>query len=157
MDNLIVTDENTEMNGDTLARTGGVDFTIGVNPDQNNFNDDDENLVDSNHYADTFSDDELHSPVEFRRKPTYDTDFWWKASEIEGLGQYDDFHTIDWCKDRARDKMRYRKVRQMKMTGTWFEKLKAIIFNFYLLNSVQFYVKFGTSRFTLNLGFVASE
>ena len=109
---------------DSPLKTGQVGFAVGVSRDQSNFNDDDENLVPSNHHNGKFSDEELQSPVQFRRQPIYDADFWWKASDIEGLGQYDDFHTIDWCRDRARDKMRYRKVRQMKMTGTWFEKLK---------------------------------
>ena len=27
-----------------------------------------------------------------------------------GIGQYDDFHTIDWLRDIARDRMRHRQV-----------------------------------------------
>jgi len=30
------------------------------------------------------------------------------ASDIPGIGQYDDFHTIDWQRDIARDRMRHR-------------------------------------------------
>ena len=30
------------------------------------------------------------------------------GEEIAGLGQYDDFHTIDWQRDIARDRMRHR-------------------------------------------------
>ena len=37
---------------------------------------------------------------------------------IPGIGQYDDFHTIDWQRDIARDRMRHR----------WAEKFKLVIF-----------------------------
>ena len=30
---------------------------------------------------------------------------------IPGIGQYDDFHTIDWQRDIARDRMRHRQVK----------------------------------------------
>ena len=128
----ILSDDSFEISSEpeSPVSTGNVGFAVNVSTDQSMFNHDDENLVSSNHHTETFSDEELQSPLEFRRKPVYDSDFWWKASEIEGLGQYDDFHTIDWCKDRARDKMRYRKVRQMKMTGTWTEKIKASCINY---------------------------
>ena len=33
---------------------------------------------------------------------------WLFGEEIPGLGQYDDFHTIDWLRDTARDRMRHR-------------------------------------------------
>ena len=33
---------------------------------------------------------------------------WMLGEEIPGLGQYDDFHTIDWQRDIARDRMRHR-------------------------------------------------
>ena len=130
MENFVVSDDSLEISDETEGpvRTEHIGFAVNVTADQSNFNNDDENLVSSNHHSEVFSDEELQSPVQFRRKPTYDADFWWKASEIEGLGQYDDFHTIDWCRDRARDKMRYRKVRQMKMTGTWIQKIKACDF-----------------------------
>ena len=31
-----------------------------------------------------------------------------QVEEIPGLGQYDDFHTIDWQRDIARDRTRHR-------------------------------------------------
>lgn len=33
---------------------------------------------------------------------------WMFGEEIPGLGQYEDFHTIDWQRDIARDRMRHR-------------------------------------------------
>ena len=35
---------------------------------------------------------------------------WVKVDELPepGMGQYDDFHTIDWLRDTARDRMRHR-------------------------------------------------
>ena len=36
------------------------------------------------------------------------------ADEIPGLGQYDDFHTIDWQRDIARDRMRHRHIVKKK-------------------------------------------
>ena len=33
---------------------------------------------------------------------------WMFGDEIPGLGQYEDFHTIDWQRDIARDRMRHR-------------------------------------------------
>jgi len=40
-----------------------------------------------------------------------------------GIGQYDDFHTIDWLRDVARDRMRHRQVVKKKQDGCW-ESLK---------------------------------
>lgn len=34
--------------------------------------------------------------------------------DIPGLGQYDDFHTIDWQRDIARDRMRHRHIIKKK-------------------------------------------
>ena len=36
------------------------------------------------------------------------------ADDIPGLGQYDDFHTIDWQRDIARDRMRHRHIVKKK-------------------------------------------
>lgn len=36
------------------------------------------------------------------------------SDEIPGLGQYDDFHTIDWNRDIARDRMRHRYIVKKK-------------------------------------------
>ena len=130
MDNMILSDESSETVQDGSVRSDSVSFAIGASVNQSLFEDDEQNLVNSRHT--TFSDDEdTQSPIQIRRKPVYDEDMWWKVSEVEGLGQYDDFHTIDWCRDRTRDKMRYRKVKKMKLTGTWFEKLKARTCNVY--------------------------
>ncbi|XP_025085374.1 H(+)/Cl(-) exchange transporter 3-like isoform X2 [Pomacea canaliculata] len=41
-----------------------------------------------------------------------------------GIGQYDDFHTIDWLRDIARDRMRHRHIVKKRQEG-WFEKLKS--------------------------------
>ena len=34
-----------------------------------------------------------------------------------GIGQYDDFHTIDWLRDIARDRMRHRHIARKKQEG----------------------------------------
>lgn len=41
-----------------------------------------------------------------------------------GIGQYDDFHTIDWLRDIARDRMRHRNIVKKKQEGVW-EKVKS--------------------------------
>jgi len=41
-----------------------------------------------------------------------------------GIGQYDDFHTIDWLRDISRDRMRHRHIVKRRQEGC-FEKLKA--------------------------------
>lgn len=41
-----------------------------------------------------------------------------------GIGQYDDFHTIDWLRDIARDRMRHRHIMKKKQEGL-LEKLKS--------------------------------
>ena len=41
-----------------------------------------------------------------------------------GIGQYDDFHTIDWLRDIARDRTRHRHI-QKKRQESCFEKVKS--------------------------------
>jgi chloride channel 3/4/5 len=41
-----------------------------------------------------------------------------------GIGQYDDFHTIDWLRDISRDRMRHRHIVKRRQDGC-FEKLKS--------------------------------
>lgn len=41
-----------------------------------------------------------------------------------GIGQYEDFHTIDWLRDIARDRMRHRHIIKKKQEGIW-EKIKS--------------------------------
>ena len=43
-----------------------------------------------------------------------------------GIGQYDDFHTIDWLRDISRDRIRHRHVAKKKKEGGRFEMLKAV-------------------------------
>ncbi len=40
-----------------------------------------------------------------------------------GIGQYDDFHTIDWLRDIARDRTRHRQISKKKQEGC-FEQVK---------------------------------
>lgn len=40
-----------------------------------------------------------------------------------GIGQYDDFHTIDWLRDIARDRMRHRHIVKKRQEGCW-EQIK---------------------------------
>ncbi|MCL4144210.1 UNVERIFIED_CONTAM: hypothetical protein GTU68_033103 [Idotea baltica] len=39
--------------------------------------------------------------------------------DLLGIGQYDDFHTIDWQRDIARDRMRHRHIIKKKASGIW--------------------------------------
>ena len=41
------------------------------------------------------------------------------ADDIPGLGQYDDFHTIDWQRDIARDRMRHRFIVKKRRDSLW--------------------------------------
>jgi chloride channel 3/4/5 len=40
-----------------------------------------------------------------------------------GIGQYDDFHTIDWLRDISRDRMRHRQINRKKQ-DSFFDKVK---------------------------------
>ena len=42
-----------------------------------------------------------------------------EGEEIPGLGQYDDFQTIDWQRDLARDRMRHRYIIKHKKDSFW--------------------------------------
>ncbi len=104
-----------------------VRFAVGAHSiDQSLFDDDEKELVSPSNSIS--HEEEFGSPVTFSRKSVYDEDMWWKTSELEGLGQYDDFHTIDWCRDRIRDGMRFRQMRKMKLAGTWTQKLKVFFY-----------------------------
>ncbi|XP_067644434.1 H(+)/Cl(-) exchange transporter 5 isoform X3 [Eurosta solidaginis] len=39
--------------------------------------------------------------------------------DIPGIGQYDDFHTIDWQRDIARDRMRHRYIIKKRQDSLW--------------------------------------
>ena len=41
------------------------------------------------------------------------------SDDIPGIGQYDDFHTIDWQRDIARDRMRHRYIIRRKQDSLW--------------------------------------
>ncbi|XP_047126232.1 H(+)/Cl(-) exchange transporter 5 isoform X1 [Hydra vulgaris] len=45
-------------------------------------------------------------------------------AEADDLSKYDDFHTIDWSRDRMRDRMRLRKVSKLKNEGNTLNKVK---------------------------------
>lgn len=42
-----------------------------------------------------------------------------ESADIPGIGQYDDFHTIDWQRDIARDRMRHRYIVKRKQDSLW--------------------------------------
>ncbi|XP_022902115.1 H(+)/Cl(-) exchange transporter 5 isoform X1 [Onthophagus taurus] len=42
-----------------------------------------------------------------------------EAVDIPGIGQYEDFHTIDWQRDIARDRMRHRYIVKKKQDSIW--------------------------------------
>ncbi|XP_068620027.1 H(+)/Cl(-) exchange transporter 5 isoform X1 [Battus philenor] len=41
------------------------------------------------------------------------------TDDIPGIGQYDDFHTIDWQRDIARDRMRHRYIVKKRQDSLW--------------------------------------
>lgn len=41
------------------------------------------------------------------------------SDDIPGIGQYDDFHTIDWQRDLARDRMRHRYIVKKRQNSLW--------------------------------------
>ena len=75
--------------------------------------------------TDTEDDEEDLIMQNIKHSP-YDDEIWLnnENSEANALGKYDDFHTIDWSRDRMRDRIRFRKVKKMKYQGTLIEKIK---------------------------------
>lgn len=41
------------------------------------------------------------------------------SDDIPGIGQYDDFHTIDWQRDIAKDRMRHRYILKKRHNSLW--------------------------------------
>lgn len=41
------------------------------------------------------------------------------GDDIPGIGQYDDFHTIDWQRDIAKDRMRHRYILKKRQNSLW--------------------------------------
>lgn len=41
------------------------------------------------------------------------------GDDIPGIGQYEDFHTIDWQRDIARDRMRHRYIAKKIQDSVW--------------------------------------
>lgn len=41
------------------------------------------------------------------------------SDDIPGIGQYDDFHTIDWQRDIAKDRMHHRYITKKKQDSIW--------------------------------------
>lgn len=55
--------------------------------------------------------------------------------EIPGIGQYEDFHTIDWQRDIARDRMRHRYIVKKRQDSLWdLIKVKIICPNLSMLS-----------------------
>lgn len=50
------------------------------------------------------------------------------GDDIPGIGQYEDFHTIDWQRDIARDRMRHRYIVKKVQDSVW-DFLKVSISN----------------------------
>jgi hypothetical protein len=42
---------------------------------------------------------------------------YYDSDDIPGIGQYEDFHTIDWQRDIARDRMRHRYIVKKRQVG----------------------------------------
>ena len=72
------------------------------------------------------SDNEEHPIVEgsnLRFSQNARNDVFLEEPEAAALAQYDDFHTIDWVRDRQRERKRFREMRRMKR-GSFWERLK---------------------------------
>lgn len=54
---------------------------------------------------------------------------------IPGVGTYDDFHTIDWVREKCKDRERHRKVRELKHqcnlepSRSWYTSNKLVCTN----------------------------
>ena len=70
----------------------------------------DDDLIDIQHTGTTNSDVSygVDGEIVENGATTNKGSGWLFGEEIPGLGQYDDFHTIDWLRDTARDRMRHR-------------------------------------------------
>ena len=69
----------------------------------------DSELIDLHPTGTTYSmNDEVGGEIVEDEIDTNKESAWLFGEEIPGLGQYDDFHTIDWLRDTARDRMRHR-------------------------------------------------
>ena len=110
-DNLsdTATDDELSINASGPVR---IEYTSPYPGSSHNANDDDE--------EDLIMQSIKHSP--------YDDDLWLNEAEANALGKYDDFHTIDWSRDRMRDRIRFRKVKKMKYQGTLMERIKVYFF-----------------------------
>ena len=71
-------------------------------------------------YQDSYSDEEpiVHGSNLRFSKSVY-SDVFLDEPEAAALAQYDDFHTIDWVRDRQRDRMRYRRMKKLKLGSLW--------------------------------------
>lgn len=50
------------------------------------------------------------------------------GDDIPGIGQYEDFHTIDWQRDIARDRMRHRYIVKKVQNSIWdFLKVSTLV------------------------------
>ena len=70
----------------------------------------DDDLIDIQHTGTTNSDVTHGVDGDVVENGTSKSAGWTFGDEIPGLGQYDDFHTIDWQRDIARDRMRHRYI-----------------------------------------------
>lgn len=96
---------------------------------QNNFNEDLDNgqiriQAYSNQSTNLDDEDEEDLILQSIKRSPYDDDLWLNEAEANALGKYDDFHTIDWSRDRMRDRIRFRKVKKMKYQGSLFERIR---------------------------------
>ncbi|CAG5124486.1 unnamed protein product, partial [Candidula unifasciata] len=71
------------------------------------------------------------APIYHSDQELVDKDWDWSGNIMDtldelpaGIGQYDDFHTIDWLRDIARDRMRHRHIVKKRQEGLW-EQIKS--------------------------------
>lgn len=77
-----------------------------------------------NETNDSVDEDEENLILQSIKRSPYDDNLWLNEAEANALGKYDDFHTIDWSRDRMRDRIRFRKVKKKKYQGTLLERIK---------------------------------
>ncbi|XP_058790647.1 H(+)/Cl(-) exchange transporter 5 isoform X2 [Phymastichus coffea] len=80
----------------------------------------DEDILDGKHQGSSHQTDNTQSYYERSiRMDDATSHFSVDSDDIPGIGQYDDFHTIDWQRDIARDRMHHRYILKKKHDSIW--------------------------------------
>ncbi|KAJ8667957.1 hypothetical protein QAD02_009620 [Eretmocerus hayati] len=79
----------------------------------------DEDMGDSKQQSDSHRSDSSEYAERNIRADDAASYFSADSDDIPGIGQYDDFHTIDWQRDIARDRMHHRYILKKKHDSIW--------------------------------------